>query len=193
MVHEFKNIEFDGIKNDLIEYIYNERSHDPAGQQFSNRGGWQSSPFKVSDKNNIIHSYIYDSISHFTVVNQTVLMYVEAWMNINPKGSFNEKHTHPGCAFAGTIWIKIPENSGNLYFYSPFGHISSDEIMSYDSGFANAFNLSDTAFTIPEEGKMLIFPSYLEHSVGENNSDGDRISISFNIRIEKNDPISLFS
>lgn len=186
MVHEFKNPKFDDIKNDLIEYVYNERENDPAGQEFSNRGGWQSTPFKISDENNIIHSYIYDSIANFTVVNQGVRMYIDAWMNINPKGSFNEKHTHPGCAFAGTIWIKIPENSGNLYFYSPFGHISSDEIMSYDPNFANSFNIPHTAFTVPEEGKMLIFPSYLEHSVAENNSDEDRISMSFNIRIDNN-------
>ena len=139
MVHEFKNPKFDDIKNDLIEYVYNERENDPAGQEFSNRGGWQSTPFKISDENNIIHSYIYDSIANFTVVNQGVRMYIDAWMNINPKGSFNEKHTHPGCAFAGTIWIKIPENSGNLYFYSPFGHGGFYNPYGYGFGFRNRF------------------------------------------------------
>ena len=183
MVHEFKNPEFGDIKNDLIKYVYNERKNDPEGQSFSNRGGWQSTLFTVSDENNIMHSYIYDSITNFTVLNQERQMYVDAWMNINPKGADNEKHTHPSCAFAGVIWLKIPENSGNLYFYSPFGHISSDEIMSYDPNFAISFNIPPTTFTVPKEGKMLIFPSYLEHSVSENNSDEDRISISFNICI----------
>ena len=68
-------------------------------------------------------------------------MYVDAWMNINPKGAGNEKHTHPSCAFAGVIWLKIPENSGNLFFYSPFGHIGIDEIMAYDQDFANSFHM----------------------------------------------------
>lgn len=184
MVHEFKNPEFGDIKNELIEYVYNERKNDPEGESFSNRGGWQSTPFKISDENNIIHSYIYDSIANFTVINQDTRMYVDAWMNINPKGAGNEKHTHPSCAFAGVIWLKIPENSGNLFFYSPFGHIGIDEIMAYDQDFVNSFNIPHTAFTTPEEGKMLIFSSHLEHSVSENNSDEDRISISFNIRID---------
>ena len=36
----------------------------------------------------------------------------------------------------------------------------------------------------PEEGKLLLFPSYLHHSVEENVSDEDRIVISFNLDIK---------
>ena len=36
---------------------------------------------------------------------------------------------------------------------------------------------------LPEEGKILIFSSDLEHEVEENMSDEDRISYSFNIRL----------
>ena len=53
MVHEFKNLKFNDIKNDLIEYVYNERKNDPKGKLFSNRGGWQSNPFRISDENNM--------------------------------------------------------------------------------------------------------------------------------------------
>ena len=34
-----------------------------------------------------------------------------------------------------------------------------------------------------EEGDLLIFPAYLPHSVEENESDDDRVIISFNIDI----------
>ena len=34
---------------------------------------------------------------------------------------------------------------------------------------------------LPEEGKLFIFPAYLEHAVNKNRSDEDRIVISFNI------------
>ena len=33
----------------------------------------------------------------------------------------------------------------------------------------------------PEEGRLIMFPSWLEHSVGQNLSDSLRISLSFNI------------
>ena len=36
----------------------------------------------------------------------------------------------------------------------------------------------------PQEGDLLIFPSYLYHSVTENLSEKDRIIISFNIDIK---------
>ena len=36
----------------------------------------------------------------------------------------------------------------------------------------------------PEEGKLLLFPAYLQHSVEENLSEDERIVISFNINID---------
>jgi len=36
----------------------------------------------------------------------------------------------------------------------------------------------------PEEGDLLLFPSYLYHAVEENLSDNNRIVISFNVDID---------
>ena len=33
----------------------------------------------------------------------------------------------------------------------------------------------------PEEGRLYVFPGWLEHGVEENRSDRDRVSISFNV------------
>jgi len=47
----------------------------------------------------------------------------------------------------------------------------------------------ETVFTanearmLPEEGRMYVFPSWLEHGVEVNRSDQDRVSISFNVHI----------
>ena len=186
MIHEFDNPNFNEFKNELIEYSYGERKKDPIGVKFSNRDGWQSNPSKVTDKNNLLHSFLVDSISNLKVIKSFINIRIVYWININPKGARNEKHTHPSCAFAGTIWIKTPENCGNLNLYSPFSHIGSDELSSYESNFNKSFNLNPTVSTIPKEGKMIIFPSHLEHSVNENLSNEDRISISFNLIIDNN-------
>ena len=45
---------------------------------------------------------------------------------------------------------------------------------------------SESIFAVPTEGDLLIFPSYLHHSVEENLSEDERIVISFNIEILKN-------
>ena len=44
------------------------------------------------------------------------------------------------------------------------------------------FNIKVAGLEI-EEGELLIFPAYLPHKVSENESDEDRIVISFNINI----------
>jgi uncharacterized protein (TIGR02466 family) len=38
---------------------------------------------------------------------------------------------------------------------------------------------------LPEGGKMILFPSWLEHSVLKNRSSEPRISIAFNINLKK--------
>ena len=58
---------------------------------------------------------------------------------------------------------------------------SFNEISSYKSEFIKKNNYCHSYFFSPIEGRMLIFPSYLQHHVEVNNSEGDRISISFNI------------
>jgi uncharacterized protein (TIGR02466 family) len=35
----------------------------------------------------------------------------------------------------------------------------------------------------PEEGRMYVFPSWLEHGVEPNQSERDRISLSFNVQV----------
>jgi uncharacterized protein (TIGR02466 family) len=37
----------------------------------------------------------------------------------------------------------------------------------------------------PEEGRMYVFPSWLEHGVEINRSDRDRVSISFNVLVSE--------
>ena len=48
----------------------------------------------------------------------------------------------------------------------------------------NELNLEVASIDI-EEGDLLLFPSYLPHKVSQNNSDQDRIVISFNVDIPK--------
>ena len=56
-----------------------------------------------------------------------------------------------------------------------------DDKLSY---FKNNNNYHHSYWFPPVEGRMLIFPSHLEHDVRENLSNEDRISVSFNIKLE---------
>ena len=49
--------------------------------------------------------------------------------------------------------------------------------------FKNSNNYFHTYYFLPTEGRMLLFPSHLQHEVFENKSNEDRISVSFNINL----------
>ena len=49
----------------------------------------------------------------------------------------------------------------------------------------NSYCLSPSVAKVkPTEGECLLFPAFIPHDVSENESDGDRISISFNLDID---------
>ena len=41
------------------------------------------------------------------------------WVNVNPPGAYQSRHTHSEFVAAGTYYLCVPENSGNLIFLSP--------------------------------------------------------------------------
>ena len=49
----------------------------------------------------------------------------------------------------------------------------------------NKNNVFQSYYFNSTEGRILVFPSHLNHHVQENKSNEDRISVSFNIRLQK--------
>ena len=175
---EYKN--FESIKDELVEHVYKERDNNPEGRVISNRGGWQSRDFVKDDK---ILSLIGKIFYELPTVNKNLIFSLGCWFNINKKGSYNTKHVHANSDFSGVFWLKTPNNCGNIVFESPHNFSSYMEMQSYTEKFKH-----DSGFTYnhsfkPTEGKILIFPSSLQHSVEINESDEARISVSFNIKL----------
>jgi len=183
-IHTFNVNGFKEIQNQLIDYAYNLKKQDD-GVIVSNYGGWQSSLFEVKNEDDVLHHFIINCLSGFPVIDKSVSMKVFAWVNINKPGDFNVKHNHPGVDLAGVFWIKTPENSGDIIFESPYSFDSYREIYSYSDQFKKSFNIDYTYYGSPSEGIMLVFPAHLQHHVRENQSNEDRISVSFNIRLSK--------
>jgi uncharacterized protein (TIGR02466 family) len=147
----------------------------------SNEGGWQSDFIESEDtelfklmsfiKNNIHKCY--DDLNVKKKYYDIKMVY---WININSFGHTNCKHIHGNSILSGCVYLKTPQNSGNIifnpnlaneYFFKSFTECDND-ITSYEATFST------------EEKQVIIFPSFLPHSVGKNNSNEDRISIAFN-------------
>lgn len=83
------------------------------------------------------------------------------WFNIAKTGERTGVHDHAKLAsLSGVVYLQCSSNSGNLFF-------QSEEKIEYS--------------VVPEEGKMVLFPSHLRHGVSANESSDERISLAFNL------------
>ena len=184
-IHQFDVNGFGEIQNELIDYVYKMREKDPIGHTISNRRGWQSSCFSIDNEDDVLQSFLTNCLANFPYLKKSVKLFVSAWININPPGAFNLKHNHPTSDLSGVLWIKSQQNCGNIEFDSPRSFATHQEIDSYTEDFKNQNNVFQSYYFNPTEGRILVFPSYLDHHVGFNESQEDRISVSFNIRLEE--------
>ena len=101
------------------------------------------------------------------------------WSIINPTNASNARHIHSNNFISAAYYVKAPNNCGDIVFYDPR---SANVIRSPIISTMNKLN--STIFSVsPKEGLLVLFPSYLHHSVNSNESDEERIVLSFNINL----------
>ena len=186
LLHEIAIPDFKDIEKNLIKTSYQQRKKDPKGRIISNRGGWQSSIFRGED--NIIRSTLFSSLSSYFESNKIFECDIGVdgwWININGKGDYNELHHHHSCELSGVFWIKTPKNSGNLEFTSPHDFVQAKELKYYSSQVKEDCKEFDRYHFSPTAGFIMVFPSFLLHQVRPNQSTEDRISVSFNLLLNK--------
>ena len=181
-LHDYVFDEFD--EEGLIKFCYEQKEKDSEGQVKSNRGGWHSSFFDITD-DNIISTHLKRGLgkSIFTCLNPNFGVEVTYWIMINPPNTYNTSHTHPEAHLSGVMWIKIPKNSGDISFNNPYEFTGYIEAKSYIEEVRNQTGFHASYIVHPKSGKMITFPSSLRHEVKVNESDEDRIAVSYNIRI----------
>jgi len=103
------------------------------------------------------------------------LQITESWVNYTNKNQSHHRHFHKNSVISGVFYFNCVEND-EIIFYNKLDQFSSfePEILEYT-------NLNSNSWNYPVcKNKLLLFPSYLEHSVSENNEEKTRISLSFN-------------
>lgn len=99
------------------------------------------------------------------------------WANINPKGGLNSAHTHPNNFLSGVYYVSLPEGTGQILFGDPRPQAMTmmPPTRQWNKYVGNEIKLE------VKEGRFVLFPAWLLHSVPVNRSDAHRISISYNI------------
>ena len=156
-----------------LKMCYDLKKLEPKSATKSNRGGWHSRSDLHADKNfwplvkNIQDKY-------YPIIDNPAHVLTGLWINISKYTNWNSPHNHvyfqdsyPYEKYSGVFYLKVPSDSGTINFQNPL-------------------NLNHWLEIAPEEKMMIIFPSALQHYVKPNQSQEDRISISFNIEDVKN-------
>tara|TARA_Y100000593_G_scaffold17482_1_gene34986 strand:+ start:692 stop:1285 length:594 start_codon:yes stop_codon:yes gene_type:complete len=167
----------------LIDRLYKIKSKDEKGMPRSNIGGWHSNDELYTDPEfkNIIGDILYkakECFNHLDVQNKYCPEMTGIWGMINPPGSRNNVHTHPYNYLSGVYYLKVPQNSGNLVFLEPKAQA---EVLSPPKVKEASIHLAHSVSWQPKENSLIFFPSWLQHEVQINNSNQDRVILSFNI------------
>jgi uncharacterized protein (TIGR02466 family) len=149
----------------------------------SNVGGWHSQGTLHHDENfsplrRIIERAAVGCAHHLGFdFEKADLIFQGMWANRNSPGDYNKSHVHPNAILSGTYYVKVPPASGNIEFYDPVRERTMTGFP-VRPGHATARKKLEYAC---RDGLLLIFPSWLSHSVQPNESGETRVSIAFNI------------
>ena len=182
-------IQLDNYKNineEMYNYIKSNQEKDDIGINKSNVKGWHSKDFNLNDEEpQSFISFILPAIEQVMIdmnwekEKQTAKIN-NMWAIINTGGSANLRHQHGNSTISGAYYVRAPKNSGDIIFYDPRPAPVYSHPNVVDPNLLNA----QVNGISPKEGALVLFPSYLDHSVNENLSNEERIVISFNIKIQ---------
>ena len=114
---------------------------------------------------------------NFDMASHTIQL--EGWINILGRHGMNTPHDHPGWVWSGCYYLHLPPTddgfSGNIEFLDVRTGIRT-LTLNGASCFEGKFRIK------PEEGMLILFPSYLKHWVYPNESEEERCTIAFNAR-----------
>ena len=128
---------------------------------------------------------IQKSLKHFT---KDVLGIKEefrittGWINRNNKGEQIYKHSHPNSVISGVYYIETTPDCAPIIFEKPYlyTNIAHQNVqLTYEENNKNEYN-TDYYGVKPKPGEVLMFPSWLEHTVYPQPADVARISLAFN-------------
>lgn len=103
-----------------------------------------------------------------------------AWAVSLKAGHWQGLHVHPDAHFSGVYYVAVPDavqdeshDQGKISFYDPRPRANMNQLPL--QGIRRR--------EIPRAGDLLLFPSWLEHSVAPFFGDGERVCIAFNARL----------
>ena len=101
-----------------------------------------------------------------------------SWIAKSSPGDKHHVHFHPNSIISGVLYLQSDELAGDIILHHK-SSLRNNFDFSYDFNSYNIFNSPTWRYKVVT-GQILIFPSWVNHSVEENQSNRDRIILGFN-------------
>lgn len=175
------------FNRNLIDHILARRAAAPQSQQISNRGGWQSARDLFNWPHTecaMLRDAAVDAMHRITrqllppdAPPLAASIDADSWANVSPRGAFHVVHRHGGYSWSGVYYpAAIAQNDagGRMELLDPRANVAIPGVNEH----------SELRVIItPKAGLMVMFPSWLQHYVTPHQSDTERVSVAFNLRI----------
>ena len=183
----------DDINQALLAHFLPMPAHG-AGRQHSNLGGWQSDDnfqsleLPAAQRLCRMVTEVVNAATAIHVpgglVEAALAWRVNAWVNINPAGASNAVHGHAGAFWSAVYYVDDggapAQGGGELYFYDPRGVMPAmhDPLLRFRIDGCLTAGYTETITPCP--GMLVVFPSWLLHSVDPCRGPRPRVSVAFN-------------
>ena len=180
----------------LRDAVEKEQVRDGKGESISNIGGWHSNTqmldwggeaaralalkaMQLADANTLDAKS--PGESRFT-------WHPEMWANVSTKGDANQYHFHPGSYWSAVAYLddgyegdSDPKLGGELQLLDP--RMPMIRMGAPDLRFRqpDGSAMQNEILIRPQTGLIVLFPSWLQHSVRAFHGSGNRISIAINL------------
>jgi len=185
--HRLENDEHTYFQSDLQQVVDNLYKENEWGQNkdwntgthhLSNNGNFReciiTSKKMINVKQSILH-HCGNYMQHMNVKEIYRPAITSSWLTLTKPGLHAHIHDHGTNHISGVYWHKTNGQDGNIVFRNALKALKCNPI---GASFAH-----ENEFC-PEEGRIVMWPSFLDHAVNENRTNDDRISLSFNIVLE---------
>lgn len=189
--------DYASLNESLKVKIYDQERTD-SGLQKSNFGGWHSKDDMMAwapqESSTILQTAIASITPYTSDVHPAGKRDFEfdanMWVNINRKGHANNGHTHPGCLWSGTYYVDSGHDGdidvgGEFIVEDPRFPMNAMYMPSLVTRGQDGKPQSAQHSIKPKSGMMVLFPSWLRHSVRPYLGNKDRISVAFNLMVNE--------
>jgi len=161
---------------DLIEVLKAEQSDFTPGVSWQSPNDLQKRP-ELDELNGHVGTATSAILEHLKVEYGDFLI-TGCWANVMPKGASPQgSHSHPNNYLSGVYYVQAPEGGDSIVFHDPKAQTN---IIAPRVKQPNEHNSRNATLAV-RAGTLIMFPAWLPHSVGANDGEVDRISISFNV------------